>query len=133
MPVRSSVPKDYFIDVGANIGSCSVHMAALGFPVISAEPVIEHVLTIQGSKDINPSFLIDVQHIGIASGDKVLRVNFGHGPRNWGASEFHEVEGSNSTYEAVLQVKSVDQIVGHKRVSLLKIDCEGCEWDALKG
>ena len=26
---------NYFIDVGANIGSCSVHMASLGLPVIS--------------------------------------------------------------------------------------------------
>jgi 2-polyprenyl-3-methyl-5-hydroxy-6-metoxy-1,4-benzoquinol methylase len=35
--------RDTFVDVGANIGSCSVHMAALGFPVISVEPVLEHV------------------------------------------------------------------------------------------
>lgn len=26
---------NYFIDVGANIGSCSVHMASLGLPVVS--------------------------------------------------------------------------------------------------
>lgn len=129
---KSHLAKDFFVDVGANIGSCSVHMAALGFPVISVEPVKEHVLTIQGSKDINPSFHIELHHIGISSIDRTLKVNFGHGPRNWGATEFHEVD-TNSTFEAELQVKTVDQVVGHKKVSLLKIDCEGCEWEALKG
>ena len=37
--------KDFFVDVGANIGSCTMHMASLGFPVISVEPVQQHVST----------------------------------------------------------------------------------------
>ena len=40
--------RDTFLDIGANIGSCSTHIASLGYPVISAEPVTEHVKTIQG-------------------------------------------------------------------------------------
>ena len=36
-------------------------MAALGFPVISVEPVQQHINTIRGSMDINPSFHIDLQ------------------------------------------------------------------------
>ena len=35
--------KDFFVDVGANIGSCTMHMASLGLPVISIEPVQQHV------------------------------------------------------------------------------------------
>jgi FkbM family methyltransferase len=129
---RRGVVKDYFIDVGANIGSCSVHMAALGFPVVSVEPVIQHVNTIKGSADINPSFHIDVQHIGISSVEKTMRVNFGHGSRNWGASAFWETP-ANQTSETELAVKTLDQVIGHRKVALLKVDCEGCEWDAIKG
>lgn len=35
--------RDTFVDIGANIGSCTVHMASLGFPVVSVEPVQQHV------------------------------------------------------------------------------------------
>jgi FkbM family methyltransferase len=124
--------RDLFVDIGANIGSCTVHMASLGFPVVAAEPVQEHIDTIKGSIDINPSFRIDLHHVGISVDEKVIRANFGHGARNWGATEFHEVSG-NDTAEAELALRTFDQIVGHRRISLVKIDCEGCEWAAIKG
>lgn len=76
--------------------------------VTIVEPVIQHVATIQGSVDINPAFRIDLQHIGMASGPRLIRANFGHGARNWGATEFHEV-GHNDTAETELRLKSLDQ------------------------
>jgi FkbM family methyltransferase len=108
-----------------------VHMAALGFPVVSVEPVQQHVDTIRGSIDINPSFHIDLHHIGLSSEDKQIRANFGHGARNWGASEFHEV-GKDEAFEAELKLRTLEHVVGHRRVALLKVDCEGCEWETLK-
>ena len=127
------IPRDsYFIDIGANIGSCSVHMAGLGFPVISVEPVVEHVNTILGSIAINPAFHLEVFHLGISGVEKTLKVNFGHGARNWGASAFFEAN-QNDTCALELQVKTLDQVIGHRKVGLLKVDCEGCEWEALKG
>ena len=131
---NGEMAKDTFVDIGSNIGSCSVHMASLGFPVILAEPVQQHIDTIRGSVAINPYFHIDVHHVGIASEAKSIRANFGHGARNWGATEFHEVTDKNETAEAEsLKLKTVDQILGHHKVSLMKVDCEGCEWAAIKG
>jgi hypothetical protein len=71
--------RESFIDVGANIGSCSVAIASLGFPVVSAEPVIEHVNMIKGTLALNPSFHIEVNHVGICVADRKIKVNFGHG------------------------------------------------------
>lgn len=107
-------------------------MASLGFPVIAFEPVRQHVETIQGSIDVNPTFTIDLHHSGVSYSERKIKANFGHGARNWGASEFHEV-GTNETFEEELSLHTLDRIVGAKKVVLLKIDCEGCEYEALKG
>lgn len=120
-----------FTQYPAFTGSCTVHMAALGFPVVSVEPVQEHVNTIRGSIEINPSFNIELHHIGLSSEDRQIRANFGHGARNWGASEFHEV-AENATFEAELKLRTLEHVVGHRRVALLKVDCEGCEWETIK-
>lgn len=73
------LPRESFIDVGANIGSCSVAIASLGFPVVLAEPVLEHVNMIKGTVALNPSFQIEVNHVGICVADRKIKVNFGHG------------------------------------------------------
>lgn len=131
---HKTIQRDLFVDVGSNIGSCSVHMASLGFPVVAVEPVTQHVNTIRGTIDLNPSFHIELHHAGIAAQERSAKVNFGHGSRNWGASEFHEVNSTaNETFEAELPLKTFDQLIHSRRISLVKIDCEGCEWDAIKG
>ncbi len=130
--VKNQLFRQYFVDVGANIGSCTVHMAALGFPVISVEPVQQHIDTIQGSININPSFHIELHHMGMSAFTKSIRANFGHGARNWGASEFHEA-GVNETFELELQLRTLDEVVQNRHVALMKVDCEGCEWETLKG
>eukprot|EP01041_Mallomonas_annulata_P005841 gene5841-11795_t len=123
--------KEIFVDIGANIGSCSTHMASLGLHVLSVEPVIQHVQTIQGSMDLNPSFQINLIYAGISHINKLITPIFYQGARNWGATILKEVIHENFTAEFPLY--SLQHIINTKDISLLKIDCEGCEWAALKG
>eukprot|EP00607_Mallomonas_marina_P003380 CAMPEP_0182432196 /NCGR_PEP_ID=MMETSP1167-20130531/54792_1 /TAXON_ID=2988 /ORGANISM="Mallomonas Sp, Strain CCMP3275" /LENGTH=288 /DNA_ID=CAMNT_0024619419 /DNA_START=291 /DNA_END=1161 /DNA_ORIENTATION=- len=123
--------KDIFVDIGANIGSCSVAMASLGFHVIAVEPVHTHVATIQGSMDVNPSFRIELFHAGISHETKMIQPVFYSGARNWGATILEEVVTEKRLVE--LPLKTVKQLIGNRDVALMKIDCEGCEWAALKG
>lgn len=71
--------RETFVDIGANIGSCTVAIASLGFPVVAAEPVQQHVDTIRGTMALNPSFHIELNHIGISVTEKKIKANFGHG------------------------------------------------------
>lgn len=119
----------YFVDVGANIGSCTAHIASLGYPVIAVEPVVEHMKAIQGTMAINPSFHIEPHRIGISSTDRVSKGSILHGAQNWGSSEI--VEDVNGTDELVF--RTLGSVLGRRKIALLKVDCEGCEYAALKG
>lgn len=123
--------KQIFVDIGANIGSCTVTIASLGLHVVSVEPVINHVQTILGSMAINPSFHIELHHAGVSHDTRIIQPIFFSGNRNWGATIVEEYVTEKRFAE--LQMKSVQNVVGHRDVSLMKIDCEGCEWAALKG
>lgn len=84
-----------------------------------------------GSHAINPSFHMEILHGGISNVEKQFRVKyFNHGARNWGATALVEAEG-NETAVAELPMWTTDQIIGHRKIALMKIDCEGCELDAL--
>ena len=84
--------RETFVDIGANIGSCSVAIASLGFPVVAAEPVQQHVDTIRGTMALNPSFHIELNHIGISVTEKKIKANFGHGTLNYyGFTSAHNI------------------------------------------
>jgi FkbM family methyltransferase len=81
-----------FVDVGANIGSCSVCMASFGMHTIAFEPFLAHVEIIHASK-IQSHLNIHVHHGGVAATSTTKLVRFRHGSRNYGATVFETEPG----------------------------------------
>lgn len=133
---ESNGHRNYAIDVGANIGTCTMHMASLGYYVYAVEPVREHISIIQGSLKMNPTFPVHLYQGGAGEADKIIFGKISHGDSNWGGSKI-EIVGGDSAKDgnaAQIDIFSLDSIIGtKKRITMLKIDCEGCEYGALKG
>lgn len=125
----------FFVDVGANIGSCSLHFAALGVGVIAVEPLKDHVSIIMGSLLYNPAFNVELYHGLVSTSTKTISARVVSQEHNWGNTTVEEVAGgASSTSDTVtLSQYSLDHLLNRKKVAVLKIDCEGCEYEALLG
>jgi FkbM family methyltransferase len=86
-PVQS--PQSTILDVGANIGSCSIALAAQGHRVISFEPKPEHVAMIKASADSNHHrhsgsiFLHECGLSDVATGAARLATEAGNSGNSW--------------------------------------------------
>jgi len=130
--------RNLFVDIGMNIGSCSAHMASLGFPVVAIDPLDQHIQTMHATLDINPAMTVDVFYGGIAPQAGYSKVQITMAGRNFGSTHMLPVEDFINEEErfrknTMLQLYTLDSLVNDRRTSLVKIDCEGCEWDSLRG
>jgi FkbM family methyltransferase len=88
--------------------------------------------------DINPAMTVDVFYGGIAPHAGHSKVQITMAGRNFGSTHMLPVEDFINEEErfrknTMLQLYTLDSLVNDRRTSLVKIDCEGCEWDSLRG
>jgi len=81
------VEKGTFVDVGMNLGTCSAHIAMLGFPVVAVEPVDQHVHAMHSTLAMSPAMSVDVFFGGIAHAAGESKVQILSAGRNFGASK----------------------------------------------
>ncbi len=77
---------------------------------------------IRGTASFNPTFHMTVQHVGIMDTISSMNVSFAHGGQNWGSTVFVK---DDAAPQLVLNLITTNRLIGSRRVSLLKIDCEG--------
>jgi FkbM family methyltransferase len=123
-------PGDVVLDIGAHVGAVSIYLAKKypGIIVYAYEPVDENVTRLHRNLAANGIRGQVFPYKGALTGDgRGVRVATPNG--NSGGATIYEAEGEmvkSYTLGAVLQTHNID------RVALLKMDCEGAEYEILK-
>jgi FkbM family methyltransferase len=124
-------PGDIFVDAGANIGSYTILASSVaGAKSISFEPVPSTFLHLKNNVAINNiESLVELHNAGV--GKEKGRMSF--------TSSFdtmnHVVTDSSKANQETIQVDIVtlDDILGNRMPTLIKIDTEGFEMSVLQG
>ena len=139
---------EIFIDVGANIGSCSLFMAAHGAHVIAFEPQPSNLYYFK--KSLSKSYLsntIQLYEIGLGNVPLNTTITVEHG--NQGNSIIGNISidlgkslsGGNTNFSSYsIRIETLDSIFArHYKshhapiISLMKMDAQGFETHVLKG
>lgn len=124
-------PGDVVVDVGANVGNHTLFLAcAAGAQVIAVEPDARLADAVRRSAALNGVEDAVEVHACAAGADEGEAVLGAADPANLGMRSLilePEAEGDR------VPVRTVDEIVGRRVVSLLKVDVEGFEPQVLDG
>lgn len=115
-----------FVDVGAHIGRYSVMTGRAGVDVIAIEPESTNYGLLAHNIRLNRLANVRCVNKGVWSerGTRTIRL------RTEGSGE-HQIGSSGEG--ASVEVDTLDNIIGDRIVSLIKIDAEGSEAEAIKG
>jgi FkbM family methyltransferase len=149
----------FAVDIGANVGFHTLHMAYLGAQVIALEPAPDTGDLLRGSLELNPSFLVTLVRAAAAEAP-------GHGqlsrhpdspglttlastadlPKEWnlkqmdGEANHNQATDVSATSSTIPLVMAKDVLNRHgvpnldtQQLVLLKVDAEGFELQALRG
>lgn len=124
-----SADKDaVIVDVGANIGNHTVYFGkVIGAPVVAIEPVYQNLSFLKKNVAANDlQDRVEVLPVAAWHQDEVLNLS-------------QNIENNSGTYQVTedgsvsTQGKKIDDLIGDRNVSLLKIDVEGSEEQVLQG
>lgn len=123
----SCQPNSIVVDVGANIGDFSVQAARLCKTgrVYAIEPVRENCLCITRHIALNELTNIELFPIALGgyNGEVSIHLNGSMSSVEWGSGELRTVQQ--------LTLREFMRIANIKVIDLLKLDCEGAEWEIL--
>ena len=111
-----------FVDVGANVGTYTIWAAELGAEVIAIEPAADTFALLEENVALNG---YSVTAVCAAAGDHCGTARFTSG-----------LDSGNSLAPdgpVVIELVTIDALIGDRRVAGMKIDVEGFEIDVLRG
>jgi FkbM family methyltransferase len=120
-------PNDVVVDVGAQIGIFSLYCASKGANVYAYEPMKPNYKLLLKNKGNNKFNNIHAFNLGLSSKKEVLRLFLS---TNSGG---HSIFNKSSHYQLITCITLKDVIDSNnlETIDLLKIDCEGAEYQIL--
>lgn len=112
------------IDVGANSGDTALYFASKGAKVYAFEPVKEYFDMALKNLDLNPELNKNIKIFNYG-------VSYKKGKLNIDAMDsVSSYISQNDSYE--VEIMSLNDILKHVKPDLLKMDCEGCEFEIIE-
>lgn len=129
---KSSKKEGVFLDLGANIGSCSFLFAEVGIKVYAFEPLPNNLFLFSITTFTNAKFKKYITIYPYALGKEEKDEKIYIQKNNWGSSSMFV---NNRDYNETIHVKKLDQFdkIIPKKISMIKIDVEIGEYDLLVG
>lgn len=129
---NSFSPKDAVIDIGAHIGSFAIDAAQRGAIVICFEPHPDNYRLLLQNIELN-NLKDRIEPVNKAVLDTAGSFDLYIDGINSGSHSLHQQFVDNPTKERIkVDVLNFNDIlVGFKKVALLKLDCEGAEYNIL--
>jgi len=123
LPVKDRI----VIDIGANIGDSAIYFALKGAKkIIALEPFPKNFNSAKKNIELNKlSDKIDLQLAGCSSKTGEMIINSNEGSSQTSLRE--SIEGKN------IPLLTLENIIKNNKIesALLKMDCEGCEYDSI--
>ncbi len=129
-------PGTTVVDVGANFGSFTVYAAAMGaWRVVAVEPAPETLRYLKATLDLNKGTCADrVILLPIAAYDQRVELgSYDWSRRNIGGASMEPVTRDGFVYLGMAAPLDDYQHLWGRKVSLIKIDAQGCDGAVLRG
>jgi FkbM family methyltransferase len=128
-------PKDVVIDIGAHVGTFSIYLAKRhpGLRILAFEPVPENYACLKANLELNRITNVEAHNLAITGDGRKLRM-VAHRSNTGGATvnlcdmdlqDHAHFDVESVTLDDVFRDRAID------RCRLLKIDCEGSEYEIL--
>ncbi len=122
--------KSLIIDIGAHIGCFSIYTATLNpdVKILAFEPDENNYKLLKENLLLNHSKNVQPKNLAVAGKEEVRTLNISGDSHN---HSFYNTE--NKVSEKKIQTTTIQKILrNHPKVDLIKIDCEGAEFEILR-